>query len=160
MSEITGGFSRTPTELITDQFALDQQECIELTYRGKTNFTTVTELFIDGIEDKRFQPPLGSTMYIRKTALGWNDTDDAAATNTPEVSTATAARTAADAVSCTEAATHVAVDIAADNTNKYLTVKVNPADATDVIYWKVVLEIFFALGEPLKPTGRYDGVQK
>lgn len=152
----------TPTEKLTHRAAVGK-EPIRVVYRGSTTSTTKTEIFINGISGYRFQPPANSVGYFTKTAICYNNTDDAAGTGTPEVSTGNFTRLGTDGVnmSVTEAATHIAVDIEADDTNDYITVSVTGADATDDLRWEVNVDYYIiSVQEADNPTGIYDGVQK
>lgn len=158
------GLAFSKQELLTKELANGYMAMRQVTFRGQTISTTPTEIFIDGEDGQRLQPPKGSTFYIEKRVLCWNRTDDASGTGTPEVSTGAGARTTADAITFTEAATHVACDIAAVNTagTKYLTVTVIGADATDALYWEVTL-VIWCQKWPLEGSvifNEFDGIEK
>lgn len=137
-----------------------------VTFRGTTEDTNKTELFIDGKADARLLLPANSAGLITKHVVGWNETDQALATNSGEVGGATYScilSSGSYTKTATQTGTHVTVDIENDGatTSEAFSVFVTADDATDTVYWEVTLEILcLTFGEATAPTGIFDDIQK
>lgn len=137
-------------------------------FRGKTENTTKTEIFLNGMQDQRLLLPPNSACLIHKHIVVWNQTDQAFGNGTAEGGSASCsnifnATTGIYTKTATQNNDHVFVDIEAGslNTDAAFGIFVTGNEATDVLYWEVTLALFCqTLFEATAATGIYDGIQK
>lgn len=154
----------TPTEKLTKLMAVAQKK-IELCYKGTTTTTDATELFVQGLDGYRIQPPLQSTGVVECRVLGYNVTDDTAAAAVTSyktvaffsrLSTTTAVTQVTDV---TNVYNDAICTVTADDTNEYVKINVTAAD-TDTYLWKVFVDVYCQAEEDVVIDGEYDAVVK
>lgn len=151
----------TKTEILTEVLSTARGETQE-TFFGTTEAATQTELFIDGVNMYRIQPPKESVGYIEFVCTGYNVTDSTvvAATKTnaafSRLGTTMAVTQGTDV---TNVYNDAQCQVLADDINDYITVMVTPADA-DKTQWQVHATIYcHSVGE-MSSIGNYDGIPK
>lgn len=147
------------------QLLATQERSISVVYRGTTTTTDVTELFINGISGYRIQPPAQSTGIVEVQVLGYNTTDDAAATTVANSSTKAFFSRLGTTTAVTQVTdvTNVFNDaictVTADDTNEYVKINVTAAD-TDTYDWKVFVTIYCHAEEDVAIDGVFDDTPK
>ena len=149
------------TQKLTEIMSI-QNTPIQATYRGETSSTNVTELFINGFQDYRIQPPEQSHGSIVVQCLGYNTIDDTviAATETRAIFSRLGATTAVTQnTDVTNVYNDARCTITADDATDTVRVNVTAPDA-DVTRWIVYAMIYTQAEENILSDGVYDGVVK
>ena len=161
------GLSKTVGERIAQALEQGYLPHEPIIFRGITNSTDKTELFINGIEGQRLLMPPNCVGRLSKSCIGYNKTDGAASTGNGEQGGATFssfknATTGVITKTATQDGTHVVADIeaGASDQDQIFSVFVTAGDADENL-WEVYVNIQCqTVSEAEAPTGIFDDIQK
>lgn len=153
--------AKTPTDKLSNSMVA-QETPINVTFYGKTTSTSQTEIFVDNRSNFRIAPPENCNGFVEFVVLGYNETDDTATTPAKtrvqfsRIGTTTAGTQVTDVTNVYD---DTLLQVAADDTNDYLTVSITAAD-TDTYAWKVYATIYTQGTKQVTSSGDFDNTPK
>lgn len=145
-----------------EKYAAIAPRPLTVVYRGTTESTNKTELFINSVDGYVFRPPVQSAGHVEAVCVGYNKTDDTAVAATKTVAVFSrlgATMTVTQGTDVSNVYDDARCQIEADDTDDHVVVSVTAADA-DTTNWKVFFTIYCLAEEDEGVDQVYDGVPK